>query len=65
MSGFKAALWQDTILPLVLKARSDGELVAGIQMYLFSKKLTLGYDVEWVFHHTRVLVSLSTSGACR
>ena len=59
VSGFKAALWQDTILPPVLKTRSEGELVAGIHRYRFARRLTLGYVVEWMFHHARGLVLLS------
>lgn len=56
MSGFKAALLHDTILPLVLKARSEGELVAGLHRKRFARRLTLGYVAELIFHHARGLV---------
>lgn len=64
VSGFKAALLQDSILPPVLKARSEGELVEEHTSNVCQEEHS-GDVVELIFHHDGEMVSLSASGACR
>ena len=61
LSGFSADLRQVIMLPLVLKARSDGALVAWMHKYFFARLATCGKLAMCCLHHSRGLISPSAS----
>ncbi len=57
LSGLSADLWHVTMFPLVLNARSEGALVAGMHRYFLASLATCGKCALCCLHHSRGFVS--------
>lgn len=49
--GLRHVLFDETTFPDVLKARSDGELVAQEERYFLDNGLSIGKDLWYDYHH--------------
>lgn len=65
IAGFKEEHWQVTMLPLVLKSLSEGELVAGMQRYLRASLAKRGKFTWCILHQVSGSSSLSMEGVSR